>query len=262
MKRFLDALRHPLGQAVVLFVGAFVTFRFVVPILPGSAPVPQSLLIQYTLIALVGVLIFVSMNEKTWDRFKKPIHDTLVDDDKRLIRGAFLAAVPLIAGLFAYNQTKPSVSASAQLRSIHPAPPSRITFQGRTIDIAGLENPLHSRGSFEEHVRAGRQIYYQNCLPCHGDMLDGQGPFARGFNPTPLAFDAAGTIDQLQESYLFWRIAKGGPGLPHEGTPWNSAMPVWEDFLTEDQIWEVIIFLYEQAGLEPRTWEEEEREHE
>ena len=34
-------------------------------------------------------------------------------------------------------------------------------------------------------------------------------------------------------------------------------MPVWEDFLTEDEIWSVIIFLYEQAGLEPRTWEEE-----
>ncbi|MCH7490370.1 MAG: cytochrome c, partial [Gemmatimonadetes bacterium] len=55
----------------------------------------------------------------------------------------------------------------------------------------------------------------------------------------------------------FWRIAKGGPGLPPEGTPWNSAMPIWEDFLTEDEIWAVIIFLYEQSGLEPRTWEVE-----
>ncbi len=89
-------------------------------------------------------------------------------------------------------------------------------------------------------------------------MLDGQGHFARGFNPVPLAFNETGTIDQLQESFLFWRIAKGGLGLPREGTPWNSAMPVWEDFLTEDEIWSVIIFLYEQAGLEPRTWEEEE----
>ncbi len=37
-------------------------------------------------------------------------------------------------------------------------------------------------------------------------------------------------------------------------------MPVWEDFLTEDEIWAVIIFMYEQAGLEPRTWEEEGHE--
>ena len=48
---------------------------------------------------------------------------------------------------------------------------------------------------------------------------------------------------------MFWRIAKGGPGLPREGTPWNSAMPAWEDLLTEDEIWAVIIFLYEQTGL-------------
>ena len=34
-------------------------------------------------------------------------------------------------------------------------------------------------------------------------------------------------------------------------------MPVWEDFLTEDEIWSVIIFIYEQTGLEPRTWEVE-----
>ena len=57
--------------------------------------------------------------------------------------------------------------------------------------------------------------------------------------------------------WLFWRIAKGGPGLPNEGAPWDSAMPAWEDFLTEDEIWSVILFLYEQTGHEPRTFEEE-----
>ena len=87
------------------------------------------------------------------------------------------------------------------------------------------------------------------------EKLDGRGHFGHGFNPPPLPFDA-GTIAQLTESFVFWRIAKGGPGLPREGAPWNSAMPVWEDFLTEQEIWSVIIFLYEQSGVEPRRWEE------
>ncbi len=130
------------------------------------------------------------------------------------------------------------------------------------MSLAGLQNPLRSSGSLEEHYESGKRIYYQNCLPCHGDLIDGRGHFGAGYNPTPLAFHQAGTIDMLQESFLFWRVAKGGPGLPREGTPWNSAMPVWEDFLTADEIWEVILFLYEQAGLEPRTWEEEGAEHE
>jgi mono/diheme cytochrome c family protein len=54
---------------------------------------------------------------------------------------------------------------------------------------------------------------------------------------------------------VFWRIAKGGVGLPNEGAPWNSAMPAWEDYLTEEEIWSVIIFLYEQTGWHPRALE-------
>jgi len=34
-------------------------------------------------------------------------------------------------------------------------------------------------------------------------------------------------------------------------------MPVWEDFLTEREIWSVILFLYDQTGWKPRTWETE-----
>jgi hypothetical protein len=30
---------------------------------------------------------------------------------------------------------------------------------------------------------------------------------------------------------------------------------VWEDFLTEDQIWAVTLFIYEQSGWRPRRWE-------
>lgn len=256
MKRVLDGFKHPLGQAIVLLGFAFVFFKYGIPLFPGSAPVPNSVVVQYTLIALVGILVYVSDNEDRWRRFKAPIHATLVDRDKRPVRMALLTGVPLVVGAVTFNFARPQVGAAAQLRSIHPAPPSTITFRGQTMRLAGLENPLRHQGSLEEHYATGRRIYYRNCLPCHGDLIDGRGYFAHGYNPTPLAFHEAGTIDQLQESFLFWRIAKGGPGLPREGTPWNSAMPVWEDFLTEDEIWAVIVFLYEQAGLEPRTWEE------
>ena len=62
----------------------------------------------------------------------------------------------------------------------------------------------------------------------------------------------------LQESYLFWRIAKGGPGLPEESTPWASAMPAWEPMLQEDEIWDVISFLYAFTGRKPRAQERAE----
>jgi mono/diheme cytochrome c family protein len=104
-------------------------------------------------------------------------------------------------------------------------------------------------------VEAGAATYIRNCMYCHGDNLDGKGHFAAGFNPPPANFQDPGTIAMLQEAYLFWRIAKGGPGLPKESTPWNSVMPAWEDRLSEEQIWQVIMYLYAATGQQPRRWE-------
>ena len=260
MTRLRELLRHPFWQAVLLLVAAWAVFKYGIAVLPPllgfrSAPVPQSVLVQYMLSALVGVLLFVSSDEQRWRRFREPITATMVEPDRRWLRGSLLVAVPVLVGFTAYQQTRPRVSAPVQLRSIHPAPPSAITFRGQTMRLTGLENPLRGRGSMEAHVLEGRRVYYQNCLPCHGDRLDGEGHFGHGFSPTPLSFTDPGTIAQLTESYVFWRIAKGGPGLPREGAPWSSAMPAWENFLTEDEIWAVVIFLYEQSGWQPRRWE-------
>ncbi|HEX9691475.1 MAG TPA: cytochrome c [Gemmatimonadales bacterium] len=253
-------LRHPFWQAVGLMIVAYLVFKWGIAVLPplvgfASAPVPQSVVLQYMLTALVGVLLYVSDNEQRWNEFKQPIRAALIDGDKRWVRGTLLVLIPALVGFVTFDRVRPTVTAPIQLRSIHPAPPSEITFRGQPMSLTGLENPLRRRGSVAEHYATGRRVYYQNCLPCHGDLLDGEGHFGHGFSPTPLPFDDPGTIAQLTESFVFWRIAKGGPGLPREGTPWNSAMPVWEDFLTEDEIWSVIIFLYEQSGFEPRRWE-------
>ncbi len=250
-----DYIKHPFWQAVGLLLIAYLVIVFVIPLLPGSAIVPKSVVLQYMATVLVGILIWVSDDEARWTRFKEPLHEVLVQPRLKLVRNGLLAAVTLIVGCLTYSQVKASVAAPPNLRSIHPAPPAQITFRGTTITLVGLENPLRKQGEMAPHVAEGRRIYYQNCVPCHGDHLDGQGHFASGFNPLPANFQDNGTIAQLTESFVFWRIAKGGPGLPREGTPWNSAMPAWEDFLTENEIWSVVLFLYDQTGWKPRTWE-------
>ncbi len=254
--------KHPFGQVVLLLVLSYLVLDYGIVYLPpligiASAPVPNSVILQFMLTVAVGVLIWVSDNEERWREFKKPIHRTMVEPERRTVRVVFMVAIPLLVGFGTFNQVRPSVAAPPSLRSIHPAPPGQIDFRGETMQLSGLENPLRSTGSLEEHYEEGKRVYYQNCLACHGDALDGQGHYSGAFSPAPLSFEDVGTIAQLTESFVFWRIAKGGPGLPNEGAPWNSAMPAWEDFLTADEIWSVIIFLYEQAGHEPRTWEEE-----
>jgi len=259
-------LGHPFWQAILLLVLSYIVFKFGIAYLPPlfgvrSAPVPTSVIVQYMLTALVAVLIYVSDDEERWRRFKEPIHSLMVDRDKGWLRTGLLVVVPLLVGFATFQQTRPRVTAPISLRSIHPAPPNQITVRGKSMQLTGLENPLRTRGNLEDHIRTGRRVYYQNCLPCHGDLLDGKGHFGHGFSPTPLAFDDPGTIAQLSESFVLWRIAKGGPGLPKEGTPWNSAMPVWEDFLTEDEIWSVVIFLYQQSGFQPRREAAEGAKH-
>jgi mono/diheme cytochrome c family protein len=252
-----DRLRHPFWQAAGLLVLAYIVVVFGIPLLPGSAVVPKSVVLQYMATIFVGLLIWVSDDEARWTEFKEPLHAVLIEPRLKTVRTTLLGAVTLLVGALTYGQVKASVAAPPNLRSIHPAPPTSITFRGKTMTLAGLENPLRATQGAElaQHRAVGRRVYYQNCVPCHGDHLDGQGHYANGFNPIPLNFQDNGTIAQLTESFVFWRVAKGGPGLPREGSPWNSAMPAWEDYLSEEEIWSVILFLYEQTGWTPRTWE-------
>ena len=247
-------MKHPFWQAVGILALAFIVIEWGIPMLPGSALVPASVVLQYMVTVLAGVLIYVSDDEGRWRKFREPIQAALVQPRLKPVRLGGLVVVPLVVGWIAYGQVRSAVQAPPNLRSIHPAPPAEITFRGKSMTLTGLDNPLrHHADSLP--VYAGKRIYYQNCLPCHGDRLDGLGHFAPGFNPLPANFQDNGTIAQLTESFVFWRVAKGGPGLPREGTPWNSAMPKWEDFLTEREIWEVVLFLYDQTGWKPRTWE-------
>jgi mono/diheme cytochrome c family protein len=248
---------------------AYLLFRFGIPIVANvftgrPAPIPGSLLSFYMLIVLLATLLLVSSNEAWWAEFRRPIRRVLIEDENRPLVGvryAILVLTPLLVGYWTVGRLTPTAQAPAELRAIHPAPPDQIAVGGEAYTIQGLDNPFW-KGPPEEPdptvVEEGRAIYGRNCVFCHGDALAGDGLFAEGLNPRPADFTDTGTIAQLQQSYLFWRIAKGGPGLPSESAPWNSGMPAWENTLRADEIWKVIVYLYEAAGpaVEPRTWEE------
>jgi mono/diheme cytochrome c family protein len=104
-------------------------------------------------------------------------------------------------------------------------------------------------------LEEGRVLYQKNCRPCHGTTAGGDGPMARGFRLKPINFRDPGTIATVVEGYLMWRIKEGGLGLPPEATPWDSAMPVWKDELSDEEIWKIILAGYDTAGMEPRKLE-------
>ncbi len=248
-------------QAVGVIVGIYAGFVLVFDYLLGQV-IPSSLLSMYMFFVIAGVFMVYTFTEESARELVAPIKALVEDPSKKRIRNVVFILIPLLVAGFTYQRMSPSFEAPVELRSIHPAPPATVKAYGKRYDLATLKNPFRKYEKakpekFRELVREGGDIYIQNCQYCHGDKLDGRGPYAAGLNPTPLNFQDVGTIAQLQESFLFWRIATGGPGLPKEAAPWISSMPVWQDFLTEEEIWKVILFLYDYTGRRPRSWEHE-----
>ncbi len=252
-------------QAMLVVVIAYLVLDNAFPPL-----LPLTLLVQYMIIVVIGVLLYYSFEDKRWAEFQQPILAVLRDDDKSIVRWGFLILIPAIIGYTVYGLVKPSNDAPVELRQVHPAPPSSLKAYNKKFDLGSLENPVREdilatmlsdkEAGWEKYNRAvlaGRDVYYENCFYCHGDLLNGKGHYAEGFNPQPINFLDPTIIPQLQESFLFWRITTGGPGLPKEGTPWNSAMPVWHEMLSENDVWNVITFIFDYNGQVPRIWDPE-----
>lgn len=245
-------------QAVLVIAGVYIAFKVIFGVFLHQ-PIPSSLLTMYMFFAIVGTLLVITATEEGAKGLSGPIKALVEDPSRKNIRNIVFVMVPLLAGGYTYKQMLPSFEAPLELRTIHPAPPSSFSAFGKSYNLATLENPYRklqkeNPEEFKKLAKEGGEVYFKNCHYCHGDKLDGRGHYAQGFNPLPANFTDVGTIAQLQESYLFWRIATGGPGLPKEATPWLSSMPVWQNYLTEDEIWKAILFLYDYTGYAPRSW--------
>ena len=235
-----------------IFIGVcFAILRFGV-----TPPLPTSLVYLYMGLVLIGILTHISVEDEKLNEFVRPVKEVLIREEKAQTRVVLFSVFPLVVAAIVFSKFTASTDPPAELRTVHPAPPAEIEFREKKINLVGLENPYrHDTENYARYVEEGRVVYYQNCHFCHGDDLDGKGMFAEGFNPRPADFRDLGTLAMLQESFVFWRISKGGPGLPRVSTPWNSAMPAWETMLTEEEIWKVVLFIYDATGQTPRTWE-------
>ncbi|MBI5492056.1 MAG: cytochrome c [Deltaproteobacteria bacterium] len=219
-------------------------------------PIPQSVIFMYMLFVVIAVLLVMTATDESTEELFAPVRALVEDPSKRLIRNVVFIILPLTAGYIAYGFTKTG-GGQAGLRSVHPAPPLEMRAYGKAFDLSTLVNPLRrlekeDPAEFKRNVEEGGAVYFRNCFFCHGDKLDGIGHYAHALTPPPLPFKGRDTIAQLSESYLFWRIVKGGVGLPQEAGPAESSMPAWEEDLREDEVWKVITFLYDYTGNRPR----------
>jgi mono/diheme cytochrome c family protein len=242
--------------ALAWWVGIYVLLRF-----GFTVPIPASVVSLYMGIVTLAIVAYVSSSEERRDEVSRPLVRFMTEKRYTALLGATVVAIPALAAANVYVKMNVPLEPPLFSRTIHPASPSEITVHDKKIDLDAGENPFlplqtSNPEEFRKHVENGRRVYYRNCVFCHGDNMTGNGMFVHGLDPIPTNFADGDTIANLRETFLFWRAAKGGPGLPEEGGPWDSAMPAWEKLLKEDEIWEAILFLYDFTGQKPRAKEE------
>jgi mono/diheme cytochrome c family protein len=241
--------------ALAWWVGCYVLFRF-----GFTAPIPSSVIAIYMGIISLAILAFISSSQQRRDEVSRPLVRLMTEKRLTPLLGAIVIAIPALAAANVYVQMNVPLEPPFFPRTVHPASPPEITVHDKKIDIEAGDSPFRQLETsnpeeFRKHVENGRRVYYQNCVFCHGDNLAGNGMFVHGLDPIPTNFADGDTIANLRETFLFWRVAKGGPGLPEEGGPWDTAMPAWEKFLKEEEMWDVVLFLYDFTGERPRARE-------
>jgi len=111
--------------------------------------------------------------------------------------------------------------------------------QGQTAPPASQADPDHA-----EHVALGQQVYASFCSGCHGVNLEGQPNWRQrlpmGNFPAP-PHDDTGHTWHHPDQWLF-EVVKFG-GKHHAPARYRSAMPAYQEMLSDAEIWAVLAFI-------------------
>ena len=255
---------------------------------PNLLPAPAAALSMYTWLMMAAIAIYILSSEERSADFMSPVHQFLKPQTsslKKMIQLVVMVAIPLFGGWSYFDSNSPKMVSPTAVRIQHPTMPG--SFEGQVNpmrhptdeqveEFIVLQKELAEEAADDEEMEPvtvpsnmkegrlaliaklteeGAALYAVNCRPCHGMQADGVGPMAVGWRLQPANFRDPGTIATIVEEYAFWRVSKGGPGLPSASTPWDSAMPIWDLDLTEDERWKLLLGEYFLAGVGPRQTE-------
>ncbi len=92
-----------------------------------------------------------------------------------------------------------------------------------------LQNPVPAA---PESVAAGKQLYADHCLSCHGVNGDGRGERAEKLNVAPADLRNAEAIGKETDGMVFWKISEG-----------HRPMPGYKNRLSETERWELVNYV-------------------
>ncbi|MDE3021051.1 MAG: cytochrome c [Pseudomonadota bacterium] len=142
-----------------------------------------------------------------------------------IILGGFLITVPSHAQM-GYMQGR-TVTDMSRIRHQY------VMRNGLDPRYASRINPLKATSG---NIKAGKQLYDQNCALCHGAAGLGNGAAGQNLNPPATDIAVFSKTPMATDGYLFWTISEGG-------VPLGTAMPPFKNTLSEEDIWKIILYL-------------------
>ncbi len=82
-------------------------------------------------------------------------------------------------------------------------------------------------------LQAGKELYVDRCLTCHGCSGNGLGSYAGTLIVTPANYKQE-PFKNMPDEQWFWHVSEGIQG---------SVMPSWKESMTETERWEVIRYI-------------------
>lgn len=95
--------------------------------------------------------------------------------------------------------------------------------------------PVPQGQTISQAVAQGSEVYQTYCIGCHGPNQDGNGVNAGSLYPKPRNLRDAPFMQAMSYQRITTSLHKGVPG---------TAMPRWENTLTETQIGDVIAYVF------------------
>jgi mono/diheme cytochrome c family protein len=101
-------------------------------------------------------------------------------------------------------------------------------------EVKRMKNPV---APSESTQKAARGIYVNECAQCHGERGKGDGPEAAMHSPAPSDITDSKHMNTVTDGELFYQISEG-----------RKPMPSFKRRLTEEQRWELVLFVRSISG--------------
>ncbi|HEX8880611.1 MAG TPA: c-type cytochrome [Candidatus Acidoferrum sp.] len=127
---------------------------------------------------------------------------------RKLLFAALLAFICVVVAYWLTQENKPWVVPQEYKRLKNPLPPS--------------PSNLHS----------AREIYFEECVQCHGERGQGDGPQARSHYPLPADLTDPKLLTNVTDGEIFYQISQG-----------RRPMPSFRNRLTQNQRWQLVLLM-------------------